>query len=135
MMDAVLLDTDVFSFFHRGDTRAKPYEADVRERIRCLSFASVGELRFGAIVAGWQERRLRRLEDAIGRTVILPCDDEVTRNWARVRALRHRLGRPIASEDCWVAAVALRHQISLLTHNARDYADIPGLDLVCHSEP
>jgi predicted nucleic acid-binding protein len=132
-MESVLLDTGVFSFYLRRDTRSLLYDADVRGKVRCLSFASVAELRFGAIMAGWQERRLQRLEAAIARTVILHADDLTVRHWAETRAARQRLGRRIGSEDCWIAATALRHRLTLLTHNASDYSGIPNLRIVSHS--
>jgi predicted nucleic acid-binding protein len=105
----------------------------VRGKVRCLSFASVAELRFGAIAANWQERRLQRLETAIGRTLILHADDLTVRHWAATRAARQHSGRRIGSEDCWIAATALRHGLTLLTHNAADYAGIPNLRIVSHS--
>jgi predicted nucleic acid-binding protein len=131
-MEAVLLDTDVFSLFFRRDTRSLLYDPDVRGKVRCLSFASVAELRFGAIVAGWQDRRRQQLEEAIARTVILHGDDLTVQHWAQTKAARQRSGRPIGSEDCWVAATALRHGLVLLTHNARDYSDIKDLQIVSH---
>ena len=67
-MDAILLDTDVFSFFFRRDTRRLPYREDVRGRLLCLSFASVAELRFGAAVAGWADRRREAMEASISFT-------------------------------------------------------------------
>jgi tRNA(fMet)-specific endonuclease VapC len=133
-MGLVLLDTDVFSMFFRRDPRRVRYKEDVRGNVRCLSFASVGELRFGAITAGWGERRRQELEDAIARALVLTADDSVTLFWAQVKAARQRIGRPISSEDCWVAATALRHDLPLLTHNATDYHDIPGLKLVTHPD-
>jgi predicted nucleic acid-binding protein len=134
-MDLVLLDTDVFSMFLRRDARSLRYDDDVRGKIRCLCFASVAELRFGAIAAGWGDRRRQQREDAIGRAAVLPADDSVTLHWAQVKAARGRVGRPIASEDCWVAATALRHGIPLVTHNARHYQDIPGLNLISRPDP
>lgn len=131
-MDLVMLDTDVFSLYFRRDTRSLLYDPDVRDKVRCLSFASVAELRFGALNAGWQEPRRRELELAIAHNVILAGDNETTERWAQVKAARQRLGRPIGSEDCWIAASALRHGIPLLTHNGADYADIPGLTIVTH---
>jgi predicted nucleic acid-binding protein len=131
-MDLVLLDTDVFSLYFRRDTRSAAYDADVQHKVRCLSFASVGELRFGALAAGWGEPRRRQLEDSIALTVILPGDNLVTQHWAEIRAARQRIGRPIGSEDCWIAATARRHGITLLTHNARDYEEIDGLQLISH---
>jgi len=132
LTDSVLLDTDVFSLFFRRDTRSLIYDGDVRGKVRCLSFASIAELRFGAIAGGWHEPRRKQLEEAIDRTVILPGDNETTRHWAQVKAARQRLGRPIASEDCWIAATALRHRILLITHNACDYENILGLELLSH---
>ena len=44
-MDAVLLDTDVFSFFLKAaDTRATLYLPHVRGKTIALSFVTVGEL-------------------------------------------------------------------------------------------
>jgi predicted nucleic acid-binding protein len=129
-MDSVPVDTDVFSFFFRRDTRSLQYDGDVQGKIRCLSFASAAELRFGAIVGGWRETRREQLEAAIDRTVILPGDNETTQWWARVKAERQRAGRPIGSEDCWIAARALKHRIPLITHNGRDYQNISGLQVL-----
>ncbi len=132
-MDPVLLDTDVFSLFFRRDTRSLLYDDDVRGKVRCLSFATVAELRFGAIAGGWQSPRRLQLEEAIARTVIIHGDNLTTQHWAQVKAARQRMGRPIGSEDCWIAATALRHGLTLLSHNAKDYADIPNLQLVSHA--
>jgi predicted nucleic acid-binding protein len=95
-MDLVLLDTDVFSFFHRRDTRATLYEPDVIGKVRCLSFASVAELRFGALLAGWGTSRRQGLEEAVARTVIPSGDESVTRHWAQIKAARQRSGRASA---------------------------------------
>lgn len=134
-MDLVLLDTDVFSFFFRADTRASLYQPDVNGKVRCLSFASVAELRFGALIGGWGESRRRDLEESIATMVVLPCDDPITGQWAQIKAMRQRAGSVIASEDCWIAATALRHQIPLLTHNSKDFQHIEGLTVITHSQP
>jgi predicted nucleic acid-binding protein len=40
------------------------------------------------------------------------------------RSTQHRI------QDLWIAAQAIQHGFSLLTRNAKDFSDIPGLDLV-----
>jgi len=50
--------------------------------------------------------------------------------WARITAACHRRGRPRQDNDLWIAATALRYQLPLLTHNRRDFADIPGLTVI-----
>jgi tRNA(fMet)-specific endonuclease VapC len=39
-------------------------------------------------------------------------------------------GRPIGHGDAWVAAVALRHGMPLVTHNRKHFEGIPGLAVV-----
>lgn len=47
-MDAVLLDTDVFSYLLKNDPRADPYRPHVRDQTLAVSFVTVGELLSGA---------------------------------------------------------------------------------------
>lgn len=49
----ILLDTDVFSFVVWSRGPAAMYEPFVVNRLWVLSFATVAELRYGAIKAGW----------------------------------------------------------------------------------
>jgi predicted nucleic acid-binding protein len=49
--------------------------------------------------------------------------------WAHIRAERTKAGLPIAAQDAWVAACAIRHNAALLTNNKADYASISDLQL------
>jgi tRNA(fMet)-specific endonuclease VapC len=133
-MEAVVLDTDVFSFFFKEDTRARPYEADIRGRQLCLSFQTIAEVKAWAIVRNWGIRRRRALDNVLARYLVLPYDSRMVDAWAMATASRMRIGQPIECGDAWIAAAALRHDIALLTHNARHYRDIPGLKLVTHPD-
>lgn len=73
-----------------------------------------------------------RLEEWLQAFVILPYDNETARAWARIRAERKHT--PIAPQDAWVAACAIRHKCPLITHNASDYADINGLVILTERE-
>jgi tRNA(fMet)-specific endonuclease VapC len=73
---------------------------------------------------------MRRLEETIRNYTILPVDIEACRQWAAVRVQRNAAGRPISSQDAWIAATALRYQLSLITHNPADYQGISGLIVV-----
>ena len=44
------------------------------------------------------------------------------------RELRHQ-GRPIGSNDTWIAATALAHQVPLLTRNIGHFERVAGLEI------
>lgn len=133
-MEAVVLDTDVFSFFFKQDTRADRYAADVRGRQLCLSVQTVAEVKSWAILRNWGANRRQSLDNVLARYLILPFDSRMVDAWAMATAARRRIGQPIECGDAWIAAAALRHDIPLVTHNARHYRDIPGLKLITHPD-
>lgn len=131
-MGGLLIDTNVFSFISKQDTRAAAYEKEIRGQALCLSFMLVAELRRWALHRRWGPGRRKELEEAMQRCRVLGVDDETSTIWAKVVAGRDRIGRPIGCGDAWISACALRHSLSLLTHNPADFAEISGLAVISH---
>jgi tRNA(fMet)-specific endonuclease VapC len=129
-MAAVLLDTDVFSFLFKQDSRAERYAAHLIGHVPCLSFMTVAELTRWALERKWGPKRRASLRARIVEATIVDYDMETSEAWARIAVERCRAGRPIACGDCWIAACAVRHDIPLVTHNARHYAGISGLKVL-----
>jgi predicted nucleic acid-binding protein len=134
-MDAVLLDTDVFSFLMKGtDTRAALYKQHVRGKTVALSFVTVGELFTWSVRRGWGARKISDLEQRIKTAVIVPYDLDLCRQFGQINAEMLKIGRQVPSNDLWIAACALRHAIPLVTHNAKDFEGIPGLKIISEVE-
>jgi predicted nucleic acid-binding protein len=131
--DHVLLDTDVFSYLHKGDRRGAPYRRHLAGADVFLCFQTVAELEFWAESKNWGDKRRRELNAAISKCTVIPYDRNIAVHWAHVTAQRRRFGRPIECGDAWIAATALHHALLLLTHNARDFSGIPGLHVVTYS--
>ena len=129
-MDSAVVDTDVFSFFFKGDTRAVAYERDVRGIRLCLSFMTVAELLRWAIAHRWGTERRASLEQAMRRCVVLPYDADTAEYWAKIAVERTRAGQPISCGDCWIAATAVRHGVPLATHNAKHFSGVSGLRVI-----
>ena len=129
-MSMVLLDTDVVSYLLKGDTRGQLYATHLIDRELAIAIMTIAELFQWATVHRWGNRRIQNMEDSLQRFTILPVDIETCRSWAMVRAHRISLGLPISPQDAWIAATALRYQIPLVTHNVRDYHQIPNLALI-----
>ncbi|CAG1001532.1 hypothetical protein PHYC_02923 [Phycisphaerales bacterium] len=49
----VLVDSDVFSYFFKEDSRASLYNTDIAGKVVCLSFMSVAELKRWALSRAW----------------------------------------------------------------------------------
>ena len=131
-MSIVVLDTDVWSFVFKRDSRAEHYRVHLEGNVLCVSFQTVAELYQWAETASWGEKRRVKLREWLRRFEILGYDDTTAQAWARIRAERDRQGHPMAAQDAWVAACALRHGYPLVTNNADDYAGVT--DLITISE-
>jgi predicted nucleic acid-binding protein len=132
-MDAVLIDTDVFSYLMRPkDTRGDAYRPHVKGKTVAISFITVGELYYGAEKKKWSGKTLSHLQEKLKAVVVVPYDEELCRTYARVRTSLPA-GVVIAGNDMWIACCAIRHSISLITNNRKHFERIPGLNLISES--
>ena len=129
-MSLLLIDTDIASFIFKGSDYADPYAPLLSGHELTLSFMTVAELFQWAILRQWGDRRLAKLEQYLLNYLVIPADQLLCREWASVRADRHSAGRPVSPQDAWIAATALRHDLPLVTHNIKDFCEIPNLRLI-----
>lgn len=129
-MSLLLVDTDIASFVFKGSDYANPYLPLLSDQELVLSFMTVAELFQWAILRQWGDRRLSQLEQYLSNYLVIPVDQPLCREWAKVRSDRQSAGRPISSQDAWIAATALRHDLPLITHNSKDFVGISNLRLI-----
>jgi len=128
-VEAVLVDTDVFSYLMNGTGYASVYKPHVQGKLVAVSFVTVGELYFGAYRKSWGAERIADLKDKLRSVTIVPYDEAVCRTYAEIKSAMQSKGKPVADNDLWIAACAIRHGIPLVSNNAKHFADIPGLIL------
>jgi len=87
------------------------------------------ELRYGAEKSTRRELTLQKLEVFFARFCSLPFDDAAAQAYGTVRAELARRGRPIGPNDTLIAAIALAHDLVLVTHNTEEFRRVPGLTL------
>jgi tRNA(fMet)-specific endonuclease VapC len=129
-MNMVLLDTNIVSYLFKGDTRATAYSPHLLNQELAISMMTVAELFQWAGMRDWGNARIAELETLLQSYTILPDDMETCRKWAEVRVERYKLGHPIAPQDAWIAATALRYGLVLITHNPNDFQKISGLAVI-----
>jgi tRNA(fMet)-specific endonuclease VapC len=132
--DAVLLDTDVFSYLlNEADKRAEIYKKHVQNKTLAISFVTVGELHYGALKKKWGSRRLAVLNARMKAVVVIPYDIEVCREYARIKIEAKTLAgtdRTIGANDLWIAACARHHDLPLISNNRKHFEGLPGIILI-----
>lgn len=132
-MSLLLIDTNIASFIFKGSDYADPYIPLLSGHELALSFMTVAELFQWAILRQWGDRRVAQLEQYLSNYLIIPVDQPLCREWAQIRADQQSAGRVISPQDAWIAATAIRHDLSLVTHNIKDFREIPNLRLITPS--
>lgn len=129
----LVIDTDVASWIRAGSAKADPFKPLVQDHVLCLSFATVAELWAGAEIAGWAQPRRDALQAFIRTHVVLPVDEAVAMQWARIHAA---VRDQIDVNDEWIAACALAQTpaLAVVTGNVRHFGRIaerfPALTIV-----
>lgn len=129
-VNKIMLDTNIVSYLMKGGRFAQAYAPHVEGKLSSISFITVGEMYYGAEKADWGPRKRRQLETTLRNFVVVPYDHEIARCYGRVAAELKRTGKPFTLHDAWIAACAVRHGIPLVTHNAKDFADISALQVI-----
>ena len=74
---------------------------------------------------------MRAIEDGLLiDVVVLDFDLPCAREFGRLRGTMLRHGLSVDRTDLMIAAVALVHDLTLVTHNTADFQQVPGLRLV-----
>jgi tRNA(fMet)-specific endonuclease VapC len=92
-----------------------------------MSVVTYGELRFGAEKSARSAAALRSLNEFIEAVPVLPFDKEAGANYGRLRFDLEQRGRPIGSNDLWIASHCLQLGLTLVTNNEREFSRIPNL--------
>lgn len=122
----VLCDTNAITALRLGN-------ADVREMLEgasrvYLSVVVLGELYFGYAKGSRQKENLAWLQAFLAKptTRITPIGEETARIFADLRLELARIGKPIPTNDLWIASQCVEHGAVLLTADAH-FDVLPGV--------
>ena len=122
-----LLDTNIVIAALKRE-RATLARVEDAEGSLFVPVIALGELYFGARKSARVEENFRRIEGFAARANILPCDGETARLYGEVKDGLGRKGRPIPENDIWIAAVALQHDLTLVSRDSH-FEHVEGLEL------
>jgi len=125
-MKRIILDTNFYAAFKKNDATAVSL-------LRRADYVGVNTVILGELLAGFrcgsrEDLNRQELDDFIDspRVDVLPIDDETAEFYAQVFHELKQKGRPIPSNDLWLAASALQHGLALATFDDH-FSNISGL--------
>jgi predicted nucleic acid-binding protein len=120
----VLVDTSVFIALESGRPITSP--GWLRSTGSSLSVVTLAELRSGVLAAHDTETRTQRLAtlEGVSDIDVLPIDEPVAHEWARLRMFLWERGRRMNVNDLWIASTAAARGIPVVTQDA----DFDALD-------
>lgn len=128
-----LIDTSIWVDIERG--RLNPASVANVTGIApvYLSPVTIAELKHGAEISpvSIRAKRLATLE-RLKRKPILRIDETTGDIFGSLAATLRLTGRGHAFriQDLWLASQAIQNALTLLTHNKKDFEDIPGLEIM-----
>jgi predicted nucleic acid-binding protein len=129
-----LIDTSLWIAVERGALAAADIHAITRQEPIYLSPVNLAEIRFGLelLRAGPLKQRATAMLRRLRRKPQLRITAETGEAFGLLAGKLRKSGKDpyVRVNDLWLAAQAIQRDFRLLTSNAKDFADIPGLQMV-----
>ena len=111
-------DPDLLDTLHHPDTPA-PF----------LNFICVGEYRKGILNSTRPDKPIALLEKLCAAWPTLHTDDTTVLRYAEIAHHLKERGRPIPTNDLWIAALARQHDMPVLSQD-RHFDHVPGIQRI-----
>ena len=128
-MKRLLIDTNIYSYALRGDDSV--VEILKKAEQIGISAISIGELLSGFKGGGREQKNREELEKFLDspRVIIYSVDEDTSEFYAEILYHLKQIGKPIPTNDIWIAAVAFQNGLKLFTKDEY-FKAIAGLSLV-----
>jgi predicted nucleic acid-binding protein len=112
----MILDTNALSAFFDGDRQLLRVIADTQGLF--LPVIVLGEYRFGLM----HSRERKKIEPVLAALAeasqILVVDADTVQPYAEICSELKRAGKPLPSNDIWIAALARQHSLTVVSRDA-----------------
>ncbi len=119
-----LLDTNIVIALFAGEASVQAKIAQASEVF--IPSIVFGELYYGALKSGRAKANTHRVDELLASSAVVDCDGETAQHYAAVKDGLRLKGRPIPENDIWIAAVALQHNLVLVTRDAH-FSEVENL--------
>lgn len=111
-----LLDTNIIIRLFTGDSAIQ--EKMLNGDNLFLPSPAIGELYYGAQKSSKVAENLHRTNTFVENHILLSCDLETAQWYGIIKNQLRRKGSPIPNNDIWIAAIAMQHDLILVTRDS-----------------
>jgi len=115
MSGKYLLDTNIVIALFAEDPSVLKHIAKAKEIF--IPYTVIGELFFGAFKSTRAKDNVARIENFAAVNTVLDCGIATSRQYGRIKNFLLKKGRPIPENDIWIAALAIEHDLHLVTRD------------------
>ena len=124
MIPRLVLDTNALSGAEDADPEVIKILTGVQQL--ALPVTVIGEFRYGIARSRYAMEYRRSLDGLIADCTVLDITEQTTHHYAAVRLELRQIGKPIPTNDLWIAALCRQHDLPLLSRD-RHFDAVPGM--------
>lgn len=129
-MTESLVDTDILSFYFKGDPKVISKFNDYLQRFDVINISIITYYEIlGGLNFKKAEKQLKEFEEFIANNTIIHISEESAKISGNIYADLRQKGITIGTSDILIAGIAIENELTLITNNERHYASIHGLKI------
>ena len=129
-MTEALIDTDILSFYFKGDPKVI---SKFNDYLKEFDQINISIITFYEIVGGLKhkkaDRQIQEFEEFVSNNNIIHISEDSARQSAEVYADLKQRGVTIGTSDVLIAGIAIDNELTLITNNEKHYGPIRGLKI------
>lgn len=125
-----LLDTNTLIYFFKNQGNVSQYFLNTSPDLIYVSSITLFELYTGIAKSTMPEKRTEQLKRLLSKITVLNFDEKSAVIAADIRSNLEKQGTPIGMLDILIASIALANQLTVVTHNVKEFSRVSHLSIV-----
>jgi tRNA(fMet)-specific endonuclease VapC len=123
-----LIDTDILSFYFKGDAEV---EKRVKKYLQEFDGLNISIITYYEILAGLKfkkaEKQIKEFGEFVSNNTIIHLSEESVDISSKIYADLRQKGITVGASDILIAGIAIENEVTLVTNNEKHYESIFGL--------
>ncbi len=129
-MNRVLIDTDILSYYFKGNKRVIENFNKYLQRYELIEISLITYYEIvGGLLAKNALKQLNIFEDFVSVNIVIPMTDNSAKISAELYSSLRQGGNIVDDIDLLIAGIAIDNDMTLVTNNENHFSRIPGLKI------